>query len=154
MARRPPSVVATLLVLLAGCSLLGEDYSDLESGTFRLRGNGEEVTGEAFYEPAEDNPLRQASVLLAEGDDVRLQIETEELLTAEAGDELTPGAGFYPESGGTYARQSGTLRVTAVEAGRLAGTFRFRMKDISPGCLFCSEITVTGGFNALEISTS
>ncbi len=136
-----------LAALLSGCGLFGEDFDDLAPGTFRMKADGEVLTGTATFYPNTDLQFSGAQVIMEASGGARLGMGSDELLTTEAGDRIIPSATYRPAGGGTYVHEEGTVRITYADSTRIEGTFRFRMED-DGGPLSVLEITVEGGFNA------
>lgn len=144
---RLPSLLAAVLLVgsLAGCSLFGDDYSDLEPGTFRLSADGREYSGSASYEPRTEFQFDQATVFLVSGGTTVLQISQDAFLTAQAGDHFEPLAFFQ----GNYQHRSGDVEIVSVTPTSIEGRFRFRMRETGNGPVRGSDITAAGGFHAL-----
>ncbi len=144
----PLAIGAALLLGLAGCSLFGEeDFDGLAPGTFRMEAEGETIEGTATFYPNIDQGFSEAQIILETSGGSSLGFGSDQFLTAEVGDAVTPRANYRPSNGGHYLRDEGTVRITYADSTRIEGTFRFRMLDRG-GPLAVREITVEGGFNA------
>ena len=147
----PAMRLIPLLVLcaLSGCSLFGEDYTDLAPGTFRMKADGKEFNGDATYHPNFDSEFSEALIFMKTSSDGELGISSDSFNGASPGDRIEPSSASYrPLAGEVFTRRSGSVEIVYADSSHIEGTFSFRMKDVAMGCLVCREITVSGGFNA------
>ena len=138
----------------AGCD--GVDVDDLEPGTFVIEAGGETYRGTATFEPRTSGPaeLDVATVFLTprEGRRYLMAFASDAFLDASAGDRFVPEARFFPDDKSYIQDGEGAFRITAAEPGRIEGTFRFRMRDISTGPFQGRDLTVEGGFHARTVA--
>ena len=137
----------TLAAALVGCDSFDDDYGDLAPGTFRFRAGKTTFVGTARFYPNTDRPLAAAAIILTPPNGPEMQFKADAFIGAKRGSRIEPGIQFNPE-GSVYDRQSGDVEITRVEAGNIAGRFRFRFKDVSIGPGAGGSITAEGGFNA------
>jgi hypothetical protein len=144
----PLALGGALLIGFGGCGLFGEeDFGGLAPGTFRMEADGGSLEGVAAFYPNIDLEFSDAQVIMEDSRGSRLGIGSNDLLTAEAGDRITPSATYRPAEGGTYLHDAGIVLITYADSMRVEGTFRFEMIDRG-GPLAVRELTVEGGFNA------
>jgi hypothetical protein len=140
-----PLLAAVAALTLGGCSLLGlgDDFEDLEPGTFRFRADGRTYTGVATYHPNTDTDLPLAAVILTP-DRGFVEITTDRFLTAYPGDRLEPSA-TLDVGGPLYVRESGAVEIISASGDHVEGRFQFRFRGWNTGGILVTE----GGFHAL-----
>ncbi len=145
-------LLAVALLSLGGCSLFGDDYSDLSPGTFRFRADGTDYSGDATLETRLDPQFGEAVVFLTMSGRPVLFMRSDSFLTANAGSHFAVYARHESGGGYTYQSESGTVEVTSMTENGIVGRFRFSMEDVSVGGPFeAGDITAEGGFNATII---
>ena len=137
----------TLAAAFAGCSVFGgDDYGDLAPGTFRFTADGETYTGTALYDPSTDLQFDRAAVFLTTERRQVMQISSDALLTAEAGDRFEPLV--LASLGSSYQSRSGEVEVVRVGADHVEGRFRFRLRGTGSGPIQQGDIAAEGAFHA------
>lgn len=143
------AVVTLVLLALAGCDVFGggDDYSDLQPGTFRFTADGRTYEGAALYDPSEDLQFDQAAVFLTSSQMQVMQISSDAFLTASVGDRIEPLV--LASVGGAYQGRSGDVEILSTDGGGLEGRFRFTLKKSGSGPIQGRDITAEGAFRAV-----
>src|SRR5690606_8821431 len=98
-----------ILCALSGCSLFGADFDDLDPGTFRMKADGKEMSGQATYYPERDLASQEPLVFLESDEGDFMFIRSEAFLNAISGQSVTPRASYRPLTGGVFTRRSGRV---------------------------------------------